>query len=117
MAKLIDAATAAEKISEIYKIPIEELVDVFYRIPNVGIGRADEGATMFASDENMLEDRKVFVRNLGWLLSQTRDGVTGCELNDNDTVTIFYRGGGTHSVNVAHDSYGAIIRDVAREFQ
>ena len=116
MAKLIDAVTAAEKINEAFRIPFDELVDVFGDIPSVG-ERADEGAMMFASDEENFQDRKVFVRNLGWLLSQTRDGVTGCELNDNDTVTIFYRGGWTRSVNVEHDSYGAIIRDVAREFQ
>lgn len=116
MVKLIEAATAAEKISKIYKIPLDELVDVFGDIQSAG-ERADEGAMMFASDEENFRDKKVFVRNLGWLLSQTRDGVTGCELNDNDIVTIFYRGGGTHSVNVAHDSYGSTIRDVAREFQ
>ena len=116
MARLIDAVTAAERISEAFRIPLDELMDVFGDIPSAG-ERADEGAMMFASDEENFRDRKVFVRNLGWLLSQTRDGVTGCELNNDDTVTIFYRGGGTHSVNVAHDSYGAIIRDVAREFQ
>ena len=31
-----------------------------------------------------------------------------------DIVTITYRGGGTHTVNVSMDSYAAIIRDVSK---
>lgn len=80
--------------------------------------RADEGAMMFEPDlETVMTDRKRFVENLGWLLSQTRDGVEGCELSDDDIVTVHYRGGDTRHVNVKMDSYAAIIRDVAKRFQ
>lgn len=79
--------------------------------------RASEGAMMWAPDEVALEDRKQFVRNLGWLLSQTRDGLISCELDDNEIVTITYFGGGTREVNVRADSYAAIVRDVAKNFQ
>ena len=79
--------------------------------------RASESAMMFAPDEIALTDRKRFVKNLGWLLSQTRDGLISCELDDNEIVTITYRGGGTKEVNVYADSYAAIVRDVAKYFQ
>ena len=78
---------------------------------------ANETATMFASEVDELSDRKQFVRNLGWLLTQTRDGVDYCELSDDDIVTVYYLHGGKREINVAHDSYAAIVRDVARRFQ
>ena len=76
---------------------------------------ANETAAMFMPEEKALEDRKLFVHNLGELLSQTREGVISCELDDNEIVTITYKGGGIHKVNVYMDSYTAIIRDVAKE--
>ena len=76
--------------------------------------RANETAAMFMPEEKALEDRKLFVHNLGKLLSQTREGVISCELDDNEIVTIPFIGGGTHTVNVNMDSYTAIIRDVAK---
>lgn len=76
--------------------------------------RASETAAMFMPTEKALEDRKLFVHNLGELLSQTREDVISCELDDNEIVTITYKGGGTHKVNVYMDSYTAIIRDVAK---
>ena len=75
---------------------------------------ANETAAMFMPEEKALEDRKLFVHNLGELLSQTREGVISCELDDNEIVTIAYKGGGTRKVNVDMDSYTAIIRDVAK---
>lgn len=76
--------------------------------------RANETAVMFMANEKALEDRKLFVHNLGKLLSQTREGVISCELDDNEIVTITFIGGGTRKVNVNMDSYTAIIRDVAK---
>lgn len=76
--------------------------------------RANETAAMFMDNEKALEDRKLFVRNLGDLLSQTRDGVISCELDEHEIVTITFKGGGTHKVNVNMDSYIAIVRDVAK---
>ena len=78
---------------------------------------ANETDMMFASEADRLVDRKQFVRNLGWLLTQTRDGVDYCELSDDDIVTVYYLHGGKKEINVAGDSYAAIIRDVARRFQ
>lgn len=78
------------------------------------MNRANESAMMFASEAEDRADRKLFVENLGWLLSQTREGVECCELSDDEIVTIHYKGGGTRKVNVNLDSYAAIIRDVAK---
>lgn len=60
--------------------------------------RASETAAMFMTNEKALEDRKLFVHNLGELLSQTREGVISCELDDNEIVTITYKGGGIHKM-------------------
>lgn len=63
------------------------------------------------------DDRRLFVRNLGWLLSQTRCGVVSCELygdQDREYVIALYDHGGKREIDVAADSYLAIIRDVAK---
>ena len=61
------------------------------------------------------EDRELFVENLGWLLSQTRTGVVSAALDsENDVVTVTFDNGYKKRVNVACDSYIAIIRDVAK---
>lgn len=83
--------------------------------------RANETAAAFMSDEDMIRDREKFVWNLGWLLSQTRDNVVGCELIDaeqpDEHVLVTYKGGGTRKIGTYTDSYAAIIRDVAKRFQ
>lgn len=83
--------------------------------------RANETAAAFMADEDAIRDREQFVRNLGELLSQTRDGVVSCELIDaeqpTEHVLVTYRGGGTRRICVHMDSYAAIIRDVAKRFQ
>lgn len=83
--------------------------------------KANETAAAFMSDKDAIRDRELFVRNLGELLSQTRDGVVGCELIDaekpTEHVLVTYRGGGTRRICVHMDSYAAIIRDVAKGFQ
>lgn len=83
--------------------------------------RANETAAAFMSDEDMIRDREQFVRNLGDLLSQTRDGVLGCDLinaeQPGEHVLVTYKGGGTRKIGTYMDSYAAIIRDVARRFQ
>ena len=85
------------------------------------LNRANETAAAFMSDEDMIRDREKFVWNLGWLLSQTRDNVVGCELidaeKDTEHVLVTYKGGGTRKIGTYMDSYAAIIRDVARRFQ
>lgn len=58
-------------------------------------------------------DRKLFVKNLGELLSQTGEQILSAELDDNEIVTIHFEGG-DKKVNVAMDSYVAIIKDVLK---
>lgn len=83
--------------------------------------RANETLAGIMNIEGAIRDRELFVRNLGELLSQTRDGVVSCELidaeKDSEHVLITYRGGGTRRVCTHMDSYAAIVRDVARRFQ
>lgn len=83
--------------------------------------RAAENLETYVSEEEALAIRKQFVRNLGWLLSQTRDGVLSCELEvpakGVEYVVIKYLNGSEKRVNVSLDSYAAIIRDVAAHFQ
>ncbi|MBQ7850438.1 MAG: hypothetical protein IJ175_02305 [Clostridia bacterium] len=85
------------------------------------LNRANETLAGIMPTEGMIRDREIFVRNLGWLLSQTRDGVVGCELidaeKDTEHVLVTYKGRGTRKINTHMDSYAAIIRDVARRFQ
>lgn len=87
----------------------------------MGLHRANETRAAYMSDKDMIRDRERFVWNLGWLLSQTRDGVVSCELIDAEKYTehvlVTYKGGGTRKINTYFDSYAAIIRDVARRFQ
>ena len=83
--------------------------------------RANETRAGIMTEEGAIRDREIFVHNLGWLLSQTRDGVVSCELIDaekpTEHVLVTYRGGGTRRICVHMDSYAAIIRDVAKGFQ
>ena len=63
------------------------------------------------------DDRRLFVRNLGWLLSQTRCGVVSCELygdQDREYVIARYDHGGKRKIDVTADSYLAIIKDVTK---
>ena len=83
--------------------------------------RANETMAGIMNEEGAIRDRELFVRNLGELLSQTRDGVVSCELVDaekpTEHVLVTYRGGGTRRIGTYIDSYAAIIRDVAKRFQ
>ena len=76
--------------------------------------RANETCSMFVSDDLALKDRKQFVHNLGELLSQTREGIVGAELDDGEIVTVTYKDGYKFQINVNMDSYLAIIRDVTK---
>ena len=63
------------------------------------------------------DDRRLFVCNLGWLLSQTRCGVVSCELygdQDREYVIARYDHGGKREIDVTADSYLAIIKDVTK---
>lgn len=75
---------------------------------------ANESEACWMDEGDALEDRKLFVRNLGELLSETREGIVGAELDDNEIVTVTYNNGYQLRVNVNMDSYTAIIRDVTK---
>lgn len=83
--------------------------------------RANETMAAFMDEQDAIFDREQFVRNLGWLLSQTRDGVLGCDLinaeQPGEHVLVTYKGGGTRKIGTYMDSYAAIVRDVAKHFQ
>ena len=83
--------------------------------------RANETMAAFMDEQDVIFDREQFVRNLGDLLSQTRDGVVSCELINaeqvGEHVLVTYKGGGTRRINTHMDSYAAIVRDVAKHFQ
>lgn len=62
-------------------------------------------------------DRHLFVRNLGWLLSQTRRCVATCVLvkqDHSEVVVVYYKSGGTREIDVTGDSYLAIAKDVTK---
>ena len=83
--------------------------------------KANEAMAAFMDEQDAIHDREIFVRNLGWLLSQTRDNVVGCELidaeKDTEHVLVTYKGGGKRRIGTHMDSYAAIVRDVANQFQ
>lgn len=83
--------------------------------------RANETMAAFMDEQDAIHDREIFVHNLGWLLSQTRDGVVSCELinaeQPGEYVLVTYRDGYTKKIGTYVDSYAAIIRDVAKRFQ
>lgn len=60
------------------------------------------------------QDREMFVANLGWLLSQTREGIVRAYLDNDEIVHVVYRNGHEELVNVNMDSYMAIVRDVTK---
>lgn len=78
---------------------------------------ASETKMMFASEEENREDRKLFVENLGKFATQCRNSVVSMNLDDDDVVHIVFRGGAERCVNVRHDSYAAIVRDVFERVQ
>lgn len=76
--------------------------------------KANEVNAAFMSPKSALIDRKLFVSNLGDLLSQTRERIVSAHLDDNEIVHVVGNGGQELKVNVNMDSYFAIIKDVIR---
>ena len=79
---------------------------------------ANEARAAFMSEEDAIRDREIFVHNLGELLTQTREGVVGCDLidaeKDNEHVVITFAGGSVRRIGTYMDSYAAIIKDVLK---
>ena len=69
------------------------------------------------------EDKALFIKNLGWLLSQTRKDIVECkyvckEWSNNlvvEFVDIKFGNGDQTRVNIHMDNYAEIIADVIRE--
>ena len=76
---------------------------------------ASETRAAYMSLDLALNDRKLFVANLGTILSQTREGILGAYLDDDEQVHVVYKHGHEELVNVRLDSYMAIIRDVTKD--
>ena len=76
--------------------------------------KANEVAAEYIPRDFALEDRKLFVQNLGELLSQTREGILATRLNNDESVTIISKRGDPIRVNVNIDSYFAILKDVVK---
>lgn len=83
--------------------------------------KSSETMASIMTEEGAIRDRENFVHNLGWLLSQTRDGLLSCELvnaeKPSEYVLVTYKGGYTKKIGTYADSYAAIVRDVAKKFQ
>lgn len=75
---------------------------------------ANESKAAYAHPDYTQNDRHLFVANLGTLLSQTREGIVGAYLDENELVHVVYKSGHEELVNVRMDSYMAIIRDVTK---
>ena len=61
------------------------------------------------------EDKALFVENLGWLLSQTREQIVKCEyIPKYELVKVIFEDGCEKLVNINLDSYLSIIKDVVR---
>lgn len=63
------------------------------------------------------DDKMNFVRNIGAVMSMSRERITGCELIDDDTVVVTYMSGYTKEINIACDSYIAIMQDILRQIE
>ena len=76
-----------------------------------------ESKAMFFDVEGALLDRADFVRNVGALASQTREGVVSIEyapesMNETELAVIHYKNGAIKKVNIRHNSYAAIVREI-----
>ena len=61
------------------------------------------------------EGKALFVAWLGELMSMTREGISRCYLADEDTVVVQWRDGYTKLINIAMNSWMAIIRQVVND--
>lgn len=63
------------------------------------------------------QTRQDFVQGLGniFAVQDEMGGVSAMRMDENDQVTIFFEGGGTHGANCAMDSKRAIIYDILKQ--
>lgn len=107
-------AEAAERVKE-FNAKLEDYLTGHTPEPSADVSPAL--ANEARAEQLWDDDRRLFVRNLGWLLSQTRCGVVSCELygdQEREYVIALYDHGGKREIDVTADSYLAIVRDVAK---
>lgn len=63
------------------------------------------------------QSRQDFVQGLGniFAVQDEMGGVSAMRMDENDQVTIFFKGGGTHHANCAMDSKRTIIYDILKQ--
>ena len=76
-----------------------------------------ETKAAYMNNDAAIADRADFVHNVGFLASQTREGVASIEYapekeNETEYAVIHYKSGATKLVNIRHDSYSAIVQDI-----
>ena len=74
----------------------------------------NETRAAYMTNIEAYQDRRQFVKNLGILLKQTREGIVGAYLDDSEHVHVVYTNAYEEIINVNMDSYLAIIRDVTK---
>ena len=76
----------------------------------------NENDTMFEDNDSIIRrDRAQFVNNVGVLAAQTREGVDHIEYiadDDCELAKIVFKKGHEKYVNINHDSFSAIARDI-----
>lgn len=115
MMTIDDALAEAAKRAEELNAKLENYLAGYEPEPSADVSPTPADETR--AEQLWDDDRRLFVRNLGWLLSQTRCGVVSCELygdQDREYVIALYDHGGKREIDVTADSYLAIIRDVAK---
>lgn len=70
------------------------------------------------SVDGVRSQKSLFVKNLGWLLAQTKVDVEECEYseqNGEEFVVVRFQTGEPIKVNITADSFVAIVRDVCKK--
>lgn len=68
--------------------------------------------------DSLRHQKALFVKNLGWLLAQTRNGVIECEYSkrgSEEFVMVKFQTAMPLEVNITADSFVAIVRDVCKK--
>lgn len=77
----------------------------------------NETKAMFYDNDAAIADRADFVRNVGSLASQTREGVVSIDYlpeteSETELAVINFKGGAKKYINIRCNSYSAIVRDI-----
>lgn len=76
------------------------------------MSKANEKSAQVMPEVQAVRDKRRFIKNLGWLLKQTKEGIASCEMLDISTVKVTYEDGTRSHVGISGDTYIEIARDV-----